>query len=140
LNSGPTIEHASSRKYTKDIHVYGDDIIGAGKLFYASKSQKPYTWFQCGVAPRTSNISIYLGMSPLSSAAVKKVGPKCTHGVGCLYVKSLADVNMKMLEQLVKKAFSVKEFIAPGAKFSKDTKPSSKSVAKTVLKRPAKKA
>jgi len=47
---------------------------------------------------------------------------------------------MKMLEQLVKKAFSVKEFIAPGAKFSKDTKPSSKSVAKTVLKRPAKKA
>ena len=44
LNSGPTIEHASSRKYTKDIHVYGDDIIGAGKLFYASKSQKPYTW------------------------------------------------------------------------------------------------
>lgn len=53
---------------------------------------------------------------------------------------SKADVNMKMLEQLVKKAFSVKEFIAPGAKFSKDTKPSSKSVAKTVLKRPAKKA
>ena len=43
LNSRPTIEQASSRKYTKDIHVYGDDIIGAGKLFYASKSQKPYT-------------------------------------------------------------------------------------------------
>lgn len=47
LNSGPTIEQASSRKYTKDIHVYGDDIIGAGKLFYASKSQKPYTLLDC---------------------------------------------------------------------------------------------
>lgn len=56
-----------------------------------------------------------------------------------LLALSQADVNMKMLEQLVKKAFSVKEFIAPGAKFSKDTKPT-KSVTKTVLKRPAKKA
>jgi hypothetical protein len=28
-------------------------------------------------------------MTPLSSATVAKVGPKCSHGVGCLYIKSL---------------------------------------------------
>ena len=31
------------KKYTKDIHVWGDTIIGAGRMLYQSKSQKPYT-------------------------------------------------------------------------------------------------
>ncbi|CAL1151083.1 unnamed protein product [Cladocopium goreaui] len=130
------------KKYSKDIHVWGDNIIGAGKMLYQSKSQKPYTWFQCGVAPRASNISVYLGMTPLSSATVAKVGPKCSHGVGCLYIKSLADVNMKELEALLKKCFAVKEFVAPGAKPakpSKPLKPEGKGAMK-VKKRPGKKA
>mmetsp|Transcript_40005 Transcript_40005/g.65912 ORF Transcript_40005/g.65912 Transcript_40005/m.65912 type:complete len:163 (+) Transcript_40005:109-597(+) len=126
------------KKYSKDIHVWGDNIIGAGKMLYQSKSQKPYTWFQCGVAPRTSNISVYLGMTTkLTSAAVAKVGPTCSHGVGCLYIKSLADVKLKELEALLKKAFAVKEFVAPGAKSS--PKPSPKGAMK-VKKRPGKKA
>eukprot|EP00438_Fugacium_kawagutii_P030641 Skav206316 [mRNA] locus=scaffold4961:5162:6028:+ [translate_table: standard] len=60
------------KKYSKDIHVWGDSIIGAGKLLYQSKSQKPYTWFQCGIAPRTSSISLYLHTVPLTTASVAK--------------------------------------------------------------------
>ncbi|CAK9055168.1 Uncharacterized protein SCF082_LOCUS29860, partial [Durusdinium trenchii] len=95
------------KKHTKDLKIWGENIIGAGKLWYQSKSQKPYTWFQCGVVARSSAISVYLSTAQLTSAMVTKIGPKCKHGVGCLYIKSLADVNMKELEQVVKKGFSV---------------------------------
>ncbi|CAE7631624.1 unnamed protein product [Symbiodinium pilosum] len=49
------------KKHSKEIHVYGGSIIGAGKMLYQSKSQKPYTWFQCGMAARASNITMYFG-------------------------------------------------------------------------------
>ena len=49
------------KKHSKEIHVYGGSIIGAGKMLYQSKSQKPYNWFQCGVAARASNITMYFG-------------------------------------------------------------------------------
>ncbi|CAE7568106.1 unnamed protein product [Symbiodinium natans] len=105
------------KKHSKEIHVYGGSIIGAGKMLYQSKSQKPYNWFQCGVAARASNITMYFGcIFKLSDQVVKKIGPKCTHGVGCLHFKSLAEVNLAELEALMKRAFVVKEFRAPGAK------------------------
>mmetsp|Transcript_15549 Transcript_15549/g.36639 ORF Transcript_15549/g.36639 Transcript_15549/m.36639 type:complete len:170 (+) Transcript_15549:89-598(+) len=117
------------KKHTKEIHVYGGSIIGAGKMLYQSKSQKPYTWFQCGVVSRASNITMYFGcIFKLTDAAVAKIGPKCTHGVGCLHFKELADVKLPALEALMRKAFAVKEFRAPGAKAP---------VAKAVKKRPS---
>ena len=131
------------KKFTKDINVWGDGIIGAGKLMYQSKSQKPYIWFQCGVAPRKTSVSIYLGLNTkLTSEVVAKVGPTCSHGVGCLYFKTLADVNMKALELLIKKSFAVKEWRAPGAKAMSPAKgASAKAKAmktmKTIQKRPA---
>ena len=118
------------RKYSKDVKVWGDSIIGAGKLWYQTKSQKPYWWFQCGVASRASSISVYLGVSQLAKSDVAKIGPKCKFGVGCLYLKSLEDVDLKQLELAIKKAFSIKEVKAPGSE--------SKKVMKAALKRPSK--
>ena len=55
---------------------------------------------------------------------------------------SQADVNMKELEVLLKKAFAVKEFVAPGAKPAKASPKSPKEGkgAMKVMKRPGKKA
>ncbi|CAE7246111.1 unnamed protein product [Symbiodinium sp. CCMP2592] len=126
---------AMFKKHSKEIHVYGGSIIGAGKMLYQSKSQKPYNWLQCGVAARASNITMYFGcIFKLTDKEVKKIGPKCTHGVGCLHFKSLEEVNLTALEALMKRAFAVKEFIAPGAKAPATHKRPASNVMKTQLK------
>jgi hypothetical protein len=60
-------------------------------------------WLITGFSPRKSALSIYIlsGFEP-HAALMKKLGKHST-GVGCLYVKRLADVDLKVLEQLIVK-------------------------------------
>lgn len=55
-----------------------------------------------GFSPRKQDLTIYImpGFAT-RDALVKKVG-KLKTGVSCLYVKRLADLDLKVLKQLVK--------------------------------------
>lgn len=58
-----------------------------------------------GFAPRKQNISIYLmgGLNKVEDE-LSKLG-KYKRGKGCLYLKSLSDVNAEVLKKIFAKAF-----------------------------------
>jgi hypothetical protein len=82
--------------------MWGDSIVGFGTFHYKGASGREGDWFLTGFSPRKQNMSIYFckGFKEVSPL-LKKLGKHKT-GMGCLYVKSLADIDIKVLKQMVK--------------------------------------
>lgn len=86
--------------------MWGTSIIGFGSYHYKSeRSAQEGDWLITGFSPRKQNLTLYLmlGMHD-NQDLLKKLGKHKT-SVGCLYIKSLADVDQKVLEALIKKSF-----------------------------------
>jgi hypothetical protein len=83
----------------------GSSLIGFGKVIVKSPSTgREVEWFRLGFAPRKANLSLYLSISIQKfSADLKKLGKHKT-GAGCLYITRLSDVDMTVLEGMIKKA------------------------------------
>lgn len=88
--------------------MWGSSIIGFGNVRYKSpKTGREVDWLRIGFSPRKANISLYLSMDIKKQGdALEKLGKHKT-GVGCLYINKLADVDIKVLEGMIKT--SVKE-------------------------------
>ena len=89
----------------KNPKIWGDNnMIGFGKYKYKRKGGKDeFEWFNCGFAPRKSNITIYLTCYlEKEEKLLKKLG-KCKWGKGCLYIKKLDDINLDVLKKLIEK-------------------------------------
>lgn len=82
--------------------MWGGAMIGFGKKIYESPATgRKVEWFKIGFSPRKANLSLHLTMDIKHHAdALKKLGRHKT-GVGCLYIKRLADIDLKVLEQLI---------------------------------------
>jgi hypothetical protein len=85
--------------------MWGPSIIGFGNIIYKSPATgREVKWFKIGFSPRKANLSLYLTMNiKAKTAALKKLGKHKT-GVGCLYINKLEDVDMKVLEEMIKEA------------------------------------
>ena len=86
--------------------VWGDYfIIGFDSYDYQRKNSKHwFKWFKVGFAVRPNRITLYLTTDlDAFSDELDQLGPH-TRGRGCLYIKKLAQVDMKVLESLIKKA------------------------------------
>jgi len=85
--------------------MWGSAIIGFGTYHYKSESGREGDWMLIGFSPRKQNISIYLmGGMKIMDAELSKLGKHKTGG-GCLYVKSLGDVNVTVLGKIFVRAF-----------------------------------
>lgn len=95
------MEKASKEKPT----LWGSSIIGFGNQRCKSPSTgREVDWFKIGFAPRKANLSLHLMINLEKHAAeLKKLGKHKT-GVGCLYINKLEDVDLKVLEGLIKAA------------------------------------
>ena len=83
--------------------MWGPAIVGFGRYHYQGASGREGEWMITGFSPRKANLSLYI-LSGLDkeTALLKKLG-KHTTGKGCLYIKKLADVDVKLLEELIVK-------------------------------------
>lgn len=96
------------KKITKEEpKMWGDSIIGFGNYHYKYESGREGDWFLCGFSPRKQNLSIYLmcnfdGLEDL----LTDLG-KYKKSVGCLYIKKLEDINIKVLEKMIKRAIQI---------------------------------
>ncbi|MBK8487820.1 MAG: DUF1801 domain-containing protein [Chitinophagales bacterium] len=80
--------------------MWGSSLIGFGKLIVKSPtSGREVEWFKIGFSPRKANLSIYLMNLQIHEASLKKLG-KHKQGSGCLYINTLADVDLKILEEM----------------------------------------
>jgi hypothetical protein len=85
--------------------LWGSAIIGFGNLIYESpKTGRAVEWFKIGFAPRKAALTLYLMMDGKKKEVhLKKLGKYKTNG-GCIYIKKLEDVDLKVLEALLKEA------------------------------------
>jgi Domain of unknown function (DU1801) len=85
--------------------MWGSAIVGFGSIHYVYESGREGDTVAIGFSPRKQNISIYLsGGLRLIEKDLPKLG-KYKTGKGCLYIKSLGDVNGEVLNKIFAKAF-----------------------------------
>jgi len=84
--------------------MWGSSIIGFGKMVYKSPSSgREVEWFKVGFSPRKANLTVYLINLQVHAASLKKLG-KHKQGGGCLYINKLADVDINILQEMIKVA------------------------------------
>lgn len=86
--------------------MWGTSIVGFGTYHYVSEqSVQQGEWFYTGFSPRAQGFSLYIlqGLGE-ASPILKKLG-KFTRGGGCLRIKRLSDVDVKVLAALIKSSF-----------------------------------
>ncbi len=84
--------------------MWGASLIGFGNHRYESPtSGRQVDWFKVGFSPRKAAISLYLmGLEgEQRTEMLARLGKHKTDG-GCVYVKKLADIDMGVLEEMVK--------------------------------------
>jgi len=93
------------KKATKqEPKMWGTSIIGFGGYHYKYASGREGDFFITGFSPRKQNFTLYVhsGFDEYGSL-LEKLG-KHTTGKSCLYIKKLADIDTKVLRELVTKS------------------------------------
>ena len=93
------------RKITKaEPKMWGSNIVGFGTYTYKYASGTTGDWPLTGFSPRKQNLTLYI-MSGFTryDELLQKLG-KCKTSKACLYVKRLADVDQKVLKELIEQA------------------------------------
>lgn len=86
--------------------MWGTAIIGFGQYHYKSeRSTQEGDWPLVGFSPRKQNLTLYI-MSELTSFndLFNNLG-KFKTSKACVYINKLADVDTKVLEKLIDKAY-----------------------------------
>lgn len=96
------------KKATNEIpKMWGDSMIGFGQYHYKSeRSRQEGDWPLAAFAPRKQNLTLYImpGFNDYSDL-LSRLG-KHKISVGCLYIKKLEDVDLKVLDQLIKRSYT----------------------------------
>lgn len=88
--------------------MWGSSIVGFGSYHYRYESGREGDTCLVGFSSRKGDISVYgLKAAPGHEALLAKLG-KHKEGKGCLYIRSLSDVDPKILEKLVADAAAAK--------------------------------
>jgi hypothetical protein len=89
--------------------MWGSSIVGFGSYHYKYESGREGDMCLVGFSARKSEISVYgLMAAPSQEELIPKLG-KHKAGKGCLYIKSLSDINLKVLAKLIADAASSKK-------------------------------
>lgn len=89
------------KKHTKaQPKMWGPAIVGFGNIKLKYASGRELEWLIIGFSPRKAALTLYVLTQRESPEMMKKLGKHKT-GKGCLYIKSLEDIDMKVLDQLI---------------------------------------
>lgn len=84
--------------------MWGSSIIGFGNIRLKYDSGRELDWMRMGFSPRKQNLTFYIGIGGGNfEPLLKKLG-KYKTGKGCLYINRLADVDTKVLLEMIKKS------------------------------------
>ena len=81
--------------------MYGPSIIGCGSQPIQYASSKTGAWPIVAFSPRKSDLTLYVGRGAKDfDALLGKLGA-CKMAGGCLHIKRLSDVDLKVLAKLL---------------------------------------
>ena len=99
--------------------MWGPNMIGYGTYHYVYDSGREGDWMRTGFSPRKAKHSIYLTGGYCEEATAErndellvKLG-KHSVGKSCLYVNKLADVDLTVLEELVRVNYEAMNRVYP---------------------------
>ncbi len=98
---------ALMKKITKEEPKMWGNIVGFGEYHYRYESG--HEGYSCltGFSPRKQNLSLYVLLnSERQEQLLKKLGEHKA-GKGCLYIKQLKNIDVKILEELIKDSTSI---------------------------------
>lgn len=81
--------------------MWGSSVVGFGDYHYRYESGRENDWFVTGFSPRKESLTLYFmtGIERYKSI-LERLGKHKT-GKGCLYIKSLDDVDEAVLKELI---------------------------------------
>jgi hypothetical protein len=81
--------------------MWGPSIIGFGDHSYKTANGKENPWFLSGFSPRKQDLTLYIMAGfERHDALMARLGKYKTGG-SCLYIKRLADIDARVLEDLI---------------------------------------
>ena len=82
--------------------MWGSSIVGFGTYRYQSPDGRMFEWMLTGFSPRKQNLTLYVMAGfGFRKDLMRQLGTFST-GKSCLYIKSLEDVDTKVLQQLLR--------------------------------------
>ncbi len=109
--------------------MWGASIVGFGTNHYVYASGREGDQPAVGFSPRKTNLALY-GLTYLKTARQRLADlGRYKTGVGCLYVASLAEVDLDVLEGLILDAFAHMHTATPEPELDRRRAPGPKPVA-----------
>ncbi len=85
--------------------MWGPSMIGYGQVHYRYATGREGDTFQLGFSPRTADLALYgLQGFPRSDELLNRLG-KHRRGAGCVWVRTLEDVDVDVLRELIDHAW-----------------------------------
>ncbi|HSM50606.1 MAG TPA: DUF1801 domain-containing protein [Thermoanaerobaculia bacterium] len=83
--------------------MWGPSIVGFGRYRYRYASGRAGDWMLAGFSPRKRDLTVYL-MAGFAGQEERlaRLGRHKTSGGSCLYLKRLVDVDLSVLEELLR--------------------------------------
>lgn len=90
----------------KSPRMWGPSIVGFGSYHYVYDSGREGDMLRLGFSPRASALTLYImGGFPRYATLMRRLG-RYTTGNSCLYLKRLADVDLSVLEELIRASWA----------------------------------
>ena len=88
--------------------LWSNSFVGFGiKRHKSPTTDREADWFRIGFAPRKTNLTLYFGSYvEVHAASLEKLG-KYKAGMGCIYINKLADIDMKVLAEIIEVGLKV---------------------------------
>jgi hypothetical protein len=100
----------------KEPVMWGSSIIGFDSYHYKYDSGREGDMCISGFSPRKQNLTIYLMIGlEKQKENLKKLG-KCKTSKACLYIKSLKDVDLKVLKKMIEISYKEMKKLYPDKK------------------------
>jgi hypothetical protein len=84
--------------------MWGSSIVGFGKYHYRYESGREGEWFLMGFSPRKKDLTLYVMAGFAAFAALMARLGKFKVGKSCLYLKRLSDIDLSVLEELLRES------------------------------------
>lgn len=86
--------------------MWGNSIVGFGSYHYQSeRSSQAGEWMLTGFSPRKQNLTVYIMPGPQKfPELLNKLGKFKISKGSCLYINRLADVDTKVLKEIIKQS------------------------------------
>ncbi|WP_338886561.1 DUF1801 domain-containing protein [Rhodococcus sovatensis] len=102
---GLALHEAFARITGQPAVMWGPSMVGYGAYHYRYASGREGDALAVGFSPRKSSLAVYgLTYAPDSKALLDTLG-KHKAGAGCLYINTLADVDVGVLEQMIEVSY-----------------------------------